>query len=130
MDTGANKKERTSNVYIYFNLHKKTFSIRHKGKVVAHTDSVRVSDPNFKVYESGRQRVINEKRKNVHAFIVAPIASIRGEKGNIDGWDAITYNPYRDATFVRKENREAIHSAYEAYMYVDENKKPHIFART
>lgn len=125
MDIGA--KGISGNVYVYFNLHKKTFSVRHKGKVITHADSLHVSDPNFRVYESGRQRVIAERRKNVHAYVIAPIENVKAvtrDAGNVDGWDAITYNPYRDATFVRKDNREAIHNAYEAWLYVDENKKP------
>jgi hypothetical protein len=62
-------------VFVYFNLHKKCFSVKalegvNKGKVVQHTDNIVLLLPKFKVSEAGRQRVLREKRKNVHAGVV------------------------------------------------------------
>ena len=56
--------------YIYWNLHKKMWSVRHKGKVIAHSREIHARDCEFKVSEAGRQRVLREKRKNVHAYVV------------------------------------------------------------
>jgi hypothetical protein len=60
-------------VRVYFNLHKKLLSIQTKvngaWKVISHRQSVSLSDVTFKVSECGRQRVIKNKRKNVHAYI-------------------------------------------------------------
>lgn len=118
------------NAYIYFNLHKKTFSVRYNGRVIYHADRLQVTSPTFKVSEAGRQRVLQEKRKNVHAYVIAPIANVRvvtDEEGNVDGWDAVTYNPYRDSAFVKRTpDREQVHSAYEAWLQVDDSKRPSI----
>ena len=58
-------------VEVYFNLHKKTFSVRSakSGKVLLHTDEVHIENPEFVVRQSGRNRVLSEGRKNVHAFV-------------------------------------------------------------
>lgn len=61
---------------IYRNLHKQSFSIQgfledKKGyRVIDYGCSIILYDVIFKVLESGRQKVLNEKRKNVHAFIM------------------------------------------------------------
>jgi len=62
-------------VFVYFNLRKRCFSVKalegmYKGRVIAHRDSLHLQDAEFKVSEKGRQRVIRERRKNVHAGVV------------------------------------------------------------
>ena len=60
--------------YIYRNLHTKGFSMRYKGKVIQRPFCFRAYNVSFKVNEKGRQRVIKERQKNVHTFIVLNIA--------------------------------------------------------
>jgi hypothetical protein len=122
----------SGNVKVYFNLHKKVFSVQHKGLVIDHTDHLHMHNVQFRVSEAGRQRVIREKRKNVHAYVVAPVAEVRKaylDTAQTDGWEAVTYNPYRDSTFVRRVDRSAVCDAYEAYLTV-ENGVPSMFIRT
>ncbi len=62
-------------VFVYYNLHKHCWSLKalegkDKGRVVAHADDVMVYLAKCKVSEAGRQRVLNEQRKNVHAGVV------------------------------------------------------------
>lgn len=117
--------------YIYFNLHKKVFSIKYKGKVIAYSNFIHVTAPTFKVLESGRNRVIKEKRKNVHAFVVGAIEKIKKMSTNefitqitdqIDQWQKVTYNPYQSNHFYLSESHEKIVGADEAYLYVENNK--------
>ena len=58
-------------VEVYKNLHKDTWSIRDQstGRVVDHSDHVLIKDAKFVVQKGGRNRVLKEKRKNVHAFV-------------------------------------------------------------
>lgn len=91
---------------VYFNLHKKCLSIQHKALVVAHLSKITLSVVTFKVSEAGRQRVLAEKRKNVHAFICGTVQGIQEVQG-----DQITYNPYKYASFVRKGDETPIKSA-------------------
>lgn len=107
-------------VFVYFNLHKKVFSVKalegpQKGRVVAHRDRVFLTDVVFKVSEAGRQRVLREQRKNVHAGVVGQwtdeyVSSIYGGK-------SVTYNPYKYRTFVFKNTETPIHSAHFALLF-------------
>ncbi len=56
--------------YIYRNLHKGGFSVRLRGRVVDYIDEAVCMDVSFKVGLKGRERVLKEGRKNVHAYIV------------------------------------------------------------
>jgi len=41
----------------------------HKGKVIDHVLGLALKDATFKVSRAGRERVIREQRKNVHAGV-------------------------------------------------------------
>lgn len=113
-------------VEVYYNLHKKTFSVRalegeNKGRVISHQNQVALQDVKFVVRESGRQKVLEEKRKNVHAFV----------RGNIvDDHDFIpsgsaTYNPYHYATFVDTDTKEPVYESDSVWLFND--PKPVIY---
>ena len=62
-------------VFVYYNLNKFLWSVKSldgptKGRVIAHADKLLLRDITYEVSEAGRQRVLREKRKNVHAGIV------------------------------------------------------------
>lgn len=70
-----------------------------------HRKRLLISGATFVVREAGRQRVLRERRKNVHAFVVGLLVDGRG----IFGIDANTkkdlpvhvhYNPYRAGVFL------------------------------
>ncbi len=116
-------------VAVYFNLHKETFRVRamqgaNKGRVIMHADRVTLKDVKFKVSEAGRQRVIREKRKNVHAFVVGELVSV--DNRPIVG-ELITYNPYVYNTFVTAFDKTPIKSAQTAHL-ICEDKKARIYA--
>jgi len=48
--------------YIYRNLTRGGFSVKHKGKVIAHCDNILAMGATFRVNEKTRQRVLNEKK--------------------------------------------------------------------
>jgi hypothetical protein len=90
--------------YVYWNLHKKCFSLMQQGKVVDHRDMVLIKDAEFRVREGGRQRVLQEQKKNVHAFVVGLLRVDWIFFSKIDyllGDDAerILYNPYKGPSF-------------------------------
>ncbi len=63
----------TRPVRVYRNLHSsygdgRRWSIRQGPHVIAHADNLHLVDVRFVVSEKGRQRVLAERRKNVHAF--------------------------------------------------------------
>ena len=61
--------DKNRKVEIYFNLHKKTWSVRQDGKVVKHTNFIQIREPQYVVRQTGKEKVRREKRKNVHAFV-------------------------------------------------------------
>lgn len=94
-------------VQVYFNLHKKCWSIRSKAaprKVLWHVDVISIKEARFVVSEKGRQRVLRERRKNVHAYVEGKIAD-QTDQANFYDWFrgnaayAVGYNPYKAETF-------------------------------
>jgi len=107
-------------VAVYRNLHRigYVYSVQDfkTKRVTDRTSEIFLKDCEFKVSESGRQRVLREKRKNVHAKIV-------GTRLSKEEWDetllklevllkleildlyyldgiGVSYNPYKYPTFV------------------------------
>ena len=134
--------------FIYRNLHQACWSVKalegpNKGRVVFHAQYVAVAGGcnrpefpqrdqiQFKVSEAGRQRVLKEKRKNVHAGIVGypyhavdvniryPDAIPEREVFTVDGdasneeilpnplaYREVAYNPYKFDQFVFADNHK------------------------
>lgn len=86
----------------YFNLHKHLFSVQEKvngsWKVARHVNFLVLKDVKFKVSEAGRQRVLRERRKNVHGYVLGEELT----EYNIDqaGLFSIFYDPYKYESFV------------------------------
>jgi hypothetical protein len=98
-------------VFVYYNLHKRKWSVRalegpDKDRVIAHKDELYLRRPVFKVSEAGRQRVLQERRKNVHAGVVG-----EWELCYDDLTTEVTYNPYKYSSFVVRATEQPIASA-------------------
>ena len=94
------------NVEVYYNLHKKCLSVRKRGLVIDHVNSILLKNAEFVVQPAGRKRVLKEKRKNVHAYV-------RGERVAVASFDGkserITYNPYKHKSFVSVETGKPVY---------------------
>ena len=99
-------------VYVYFNLHKKVWSVRQGGLVVEHTKNIMLKDCRFLVSEAGRKRVLREKKKNVHAGVSGYVVDSIPEY-KVYSEAKLTYNPYMYKGFV------AINDPYEIVEYAD-----------
>ena len=112
-------------VDVYFNLHRKLFSIRacegpNKGRVIAHRETVTLLHPQFKVSQAGRARVLREKRKNVHATVrgtwmlagqfKSKVMQERVQKRGVE----ITYNPYKMSSFSYWNDIGELHGFHHA----------------
>jgi len=108
-------------VQIYKNLHRNredggaVYSIRNNdGIVEGHESYLTLESCKLRVSDKGNERVRDEKRKNVHAYI-------QGKKGCLQpsAWKfrqmgepvEITYNPYKHKSFVRVDNGEPVYEA-------------------
>lgn len=99
-------------VKVYYNLHKKCFSVvsldgDNYGRVIDHVQEITLENARFKVSEAGRQRVLKERKKNVHAYVVGTVS----KKTINTGVKEATYNPYKYSTFVYKPEGNPIHQA-------------------
>lgn len=84
-------------LYIYRNLRTGGFSVRHRGVVIKRIDTGIASGVLFKVNEKGRQRVLLERQKNVHSFVVAK--QLEETALTADGLVEVKYNPYKGCEF-------------------------------
>jgi hypothetical protein len=84
---------------------------------------VEFTNPQFIVSQAGRQRVLAEKRKNVHAFVRGfvefSLAKVLGEHNLTNcldelGWKRVKYNPYKFSSFVLADSEQPISSAASA----------------
>lgn len=124
-------------VEVYFNLHKYVWSVRsaRTGRVILHTDKVHIKDPEFVVRKAGRERVLREGKKNVHAFV-------RGEATYFDDFDPnyldytlVSYNPYKFDTFVDVYDTTPVRTAKRAFLQLqpsmvvgDWRDRPYLYA--
>lgn len=103
-------------VRVYKNLNREDcFSIQDKKSklVLGYASSVRLSHVKYIVGESARQRVLRDKRRNVHAYCEGYIVST-GEsipEGAATGY----YNPYNTALFINEETKQPIHETEIAH---------------
>ncbi len=105
-----------------------------KGRVVAHRDNVLLFHTTFKVSQAGRERVLREKRKNVHAGVcgnwygmfVTDDTSLTAVK---ERGELITYNPYKYTTFVYKDTEEEATTSWCTGLFTDtETRRASIYA--
>lgn len=90
------------NVYRNLNCPKgqdKKYSIKQNGLVIGHTNELILWNVEFKVYKSGRARVIKQQRKNVHAYAKGMISKDTHEEDLIFD-KKIIYNPYLSENFL------------------------------
>lgn len=128
-------------VEVYFNLHKRMFSVRaregeNKGRVIHHLPECAVQNAQFVVSEAGRQRVLHEGRKNVHAYVrgeliedsgdyIKTMAKLANDAGTLR---TVKYNPYMYNSFVETDTEEPIYEAGACLMMRVLDSHPVMFA--
>lgn len=106
-------------VEIYRNLNNGMWSIKLNGKVVGYSKYLTLSGPiEFKVSEAGRQRVIRQKRKNVHARIVGYIKDF-AEHPRFKYKSLISYDPYCCGFFFDDQSRFEVFPEDFTLIYFD-----------
>ena len=112
--------DKNKKVEVYFNLHKKCWSIRQAGKPVVHSDFVEIKEPQFVVQQGGNARVRREKRKNVHAFVRGYLTDRVGIFPK--NQKLVTYNPFKHTSFVERGTDKPICSAQYAVLDITDKK--------
>lgn len=121
-------------VRVYRNLHNNMWSVQYYNKLkkgwrlLAHMNEIYLENVTFKVNENGRQKVISEKRKNVHAFIEGDLNNISPNRRECIDYNLgfnVTYNPYKYDSFVipmGKGTYEKINKAEYCYMNIEDRR--------
>ncbi len=106
-------------VQVHFNLHRKTFSIRdaRTKRVVGYADNIMLHDVLFVVNQSGRNRVLREKKKNVHAYCEGTFACYYAPSDTISN---VSYNPYLYETFINTRSGQPVTHAETVFLKVQE----------
>ena len=114
-------------LYVYKNLHLNLFSIRCEGKVINHRDELILEDARFLVGKKGRERVLKEKRKNVHAGVSGFWAEEWEARSTMASYTPhkIYYNPYKTDSFVMMDDMKT--KVNEAH-FVKMNIRDGVFA--
>ena len=94
-------------IYVYRNIRRNCLSLMQDKIIVGHAEAVILNAVEFRVRESGRQRVLQERQKNVHAFSIGLLEHYYGSFWPVevdkvfDRWSAtrVTYNPYKFGYF-------------------------------
>lgn len=115
--------------FIYWNLHKHCYSVKgcRSGRVFAHAQAVRITDAAFAVSEAGRQRVLRERSKNVHAGVRGTV-EVNPASADLRGWTKVTYNPYKYDSFVRASDERPVVGADEVQMVI-RNGRARVYAK-
>jgi hypothetical protein len=90
------------------------------GVVISHAEAVILTDVEFRVRQSGRERVLRERQKNVHAFTIGlleqafetPYAWVLEVDPIFDRQSAhwVMYNPYKFSAFVDQASGAPVYS--------------------
>lgn len=111
-------------VEVYWNLHKDCYSVRSRqgdtrGRVIAHLAHITLFNAEFRVSKAGRERVLRERRKNVHAVVRGRwLEGVEGARGSTI---PVFYNPYKYESFV-DANAKPIYEADMAVLTSENGK--------
>ena len=105
------------------------WSVRDKGKVKHHVGIVVFKHgAKFVVQPAGREKVLKEKRKNVHAFVRGDVTIVSAD---LKKWNnfvdnnktrLVSYNPYKKNHFYYVDTGERIEQADDVVMVVNDGK--------
>ena len=101
-------------VNVYFNLHKRLFSVTQGGIVQFHSDAITIMDARFLVGKAGQAKVRQTGRKNVHAKVSGYVADYGVSDlipSMVDNWRKAYYNPYETDTFIDYADRIPLNKA-------------------
>ena len=117
------------NVRTYWNLHGGLWSImdRQTGLVIGRQPELFLLVGRFNVRQGGRQRVLHEGKKNVHAFAEGWYPEVWiSPKFYHDEGRSVTYNPYKNDTFVYVDNGEPVGEVGSIWLTTTAEGKPSV----
>jgi hypothetical protein len=99
-------------IRVYRNLRRNCLSVLHhteKGwRLWKHVDNIKLENVRFTVSLAGRERVLRERRKNVHAFVEGDLSAFDLTGSNPR---RVKYDPYIFDFFFDKETKQPVREA-------------------
>ncbi|WP_444980697.1 hypothetical protein [Planobispora rosea] len=89
-------------VLVHVNLHKGTFSVSdpRTRRVLHNATTVTLEAVTFIIHESTRQRVLRDRRRQVHAWAKGTLVTVDADPApDVSGMVPVRYNPYRGGHF-------------------------------
>lgn len=110
-------------VRVFLNHKHGCYSIFQNGAVRASASQVRLADVEFRVRESGRQKMLSENRRTIHAFAVGRLVDHvhPSEDRALEKLDGrrVRYNPHEAGHFTDAETGEPVTFAAAAHFGED-----------
>lgn len=105
------KKLAGKRVSVHWNSTKQMYSVKHRGRVVAHVSQVRLKNAKLHVSKKGHARALKGSRVG-HAHVSGTVAHHAPEHTS----HGVTYNPHKHDTFVTRSDGRAVHRARTVHM--------------
>ena len=100
-------------VSVHMNLHKRCFSIKQAGLVVAHADEVFLTNASFRVQQAGWRRALADGQRNVHALVYGTLVAALGQECG----RRVRYHPFEtNGSFVYADTSEPVTTTPEAHL--------------
>ncbi len=105
-------------VAVYKNLHRGAWSVRavdgpHKGRVVAHAESVGLLHAQMHVNERAQRRIADGAAREVHAWVIGTLGEV-----SLADPRRLTYRPHQRAVFFLADTGTAVWTA-PAVLFTD-----------
>ena len=109
-------------VKVYMNLKLGCLSVLNAktNLLYCHAHRIDLANAKFRVQQAGRQRVLRDKRKNVHAYVVGDFMDIDASRDVVsvqDGWKSAHYDPYKKGHFVDEFANKPVHEAHRVVIF-------------
>lgn len=86
--------------FIYRNLNRGGYSIKHRGRVIEYADCVTGFNCEYRVSQASRNVVLKKRQRSVHAYVVCDSYRV-GKHGTVTYLRKATYRPFdRDCFFL------------------------------
>lgn len=104
---------------VYKNLHKDDFTVQEYKKSIGWrkklgSEFLYCTGVTFKVYSAGRERVLRERAKNVHAYLCCEKYEVIDQEIILDGYSRLSYDPYKSEEFTI--DGESVHELEFVYL--------------
>lgn len=102
-------------VHVFRNWKHNCYSIMQHGVVVASARQVRLGDVEFRVRDTGRERMLQRQKKNLHAYAIGRLLDFvhPTQERNLESVEgrSVFYDPYQFAYFADRETQAEVPGA-------------------